>query len=71
MLTLVFGLIYVAEGTKATSFDYEISTLEDLKNTFNLSENIVELMPVEDKNIHSKNINNDNGIPFIKGFRGI
>ncbi len=28
MLTLVFGLIYVAEGTKATSFDYEISTVE-------------------------------------------
>ncbi len=22
MLTLIFGLIYVAEGTKATSFDY-------------------------------------------------
>ena len=51
--------------------NYDLSTLEDLKNTFNLSENIVELMPVEDKNIHSKNINNDNGIPFIKGFRGI
>lgn len=29
MLTLVFGLIYVAEGTKATSFDYEISAVED------------------------------------------
>ena len=28
MLTLVFGLIYVAEGTKATSFDYEISNVE-------------------------------------------
>ncbi|MBR3253925.1 hypothetical protein IKF86_01625 [Candidatus Saccharibacteria bacterium] len=28
MLTLVFGLIYVAEGTKATSFDYEISAVE-------------------------------------------
>ena len=28
MLTLVFGLIYVAEGTKATSFDYEISEVE-------------------------------------------
>ncbi len=28
MLTLVFGLIYVAEGTKATSFDYEISSVE-------------------------------------------
>ena len=51
--------------------NYYLSTLEDLKNTFNLSENIVELMPVEDKNIHNKNINNDNGIPFIKGFRGI
>ena len=25
MLTLVFGLIYVAEGSKATSFDYELS----------------------------------------------
>ena len=28
MLTLIFGLIYVAEGTKATSFDYEISNIE-------------------------------------------
>lgn len=28
MITLVFGLIYVAEGTKATSFDYEISAVE-------------------------------------------
>ena len=28
MLTLVFGLIYVAEGTKANSFDYEISSVE-------------------------------------------
>ena len=28
MLTLVFGLIYVAEGTKATGLDYEISSVE-------------------------------------------
>lgn len=28
MLTFVFGLIYVAEGTRATSFDYEISNVE-------------------------------------------
>lgn len=28
MLTLIFGLIYVAEGTKATGFDYEISSIE-------------------------------------------
>ena len=28
LLTLVFGLIYVAEGTKATGFDYEISSVE-------------------------------------------
>ena len=28
MLTLVFGLIYVAEGTKAPSFDYELSSVE-------------------------------------------
>ena len=28
MLTLVFGLIYVIEGTKATSFDYKISAVE-------------------------------------------
>lgn len=28
MLTLIFGLIYVAEGTKATSFDYELSNVE-------------------------------------------
>lgn len=28
MLTLIFGLIYVAEGTKATSFDYQISSVE-------------------------------------------
>ena len=27
MLTLVFGLIYVAEGTKATSLDYQISEM--------------------------------------------
>lgn len=29
MITLVFGLIYVAEGTKATSYDYEISSVND------------------------------------------
>lgn len=28
MLTMVFGLIYVAEGTKATGFDYEINAIE-------------------------------------------
>jgi cell division protein FtsL len=28
LITLVFGLIYVAEGTRATSFDYEISAVE-------------------------------------------
>ena len=28
MITLIFGLIYVAEGTKATGFDYEISSVE-------------------------------------------
>ncbi|MBR5939529.1 hypothetical protein IKZ77_03230, partial [Candidatus Saccharibacteria bacterium] len=28
MLTLICGLIYVAEGTKPTSFDYELSTVE-------------------------------------------
>ena len=28
MLTLIFGLIYVSEGTKATGFDYEISSVE-------------------------------------------
>ena len=28
MITLIFGLIYVAEGTKATGFDYEISAVE-------------------------------------------
>ena len=28
MITLIFGLIYVSEGTKATSFDYEISAVE-------------------------------------------
>lgn len=28
LITLVFGLIYAAEGTKATSFDYEISAVE-------------------------------------------
>jgi hypothetical protein len=28
LITLVFGLIYVAEGTKATSFDYQISAVE-------------------------------------------
>ena len=27
-LLLVFGLIYVAEGTKATGFDYELSNVE-------------------------------------------
>lgn len=29
MLTLVVGLIYVAQGTKATGFDYEISGIEE------------------------------------------
>jgi hypothetical protein len=28
MITLVFGLIYVAEGTKATGYDYKISEVE-------------------------------------------
>ena len=28
MITLAFGLIYVAEGTKATGYDYEISGVE-------------------------------------------
>ena len=28
MLTLIFGLIYVAESTKATSIDYQISAVE-------------------------------------------
>lgn len=28
LITLIFGLIYAAEGTKATSFDYEISAVE-------------------------------------------
>ena len=28
MLTLICGLIYVAEGTKPTSFDYELSNVE-------------------------------------------
>lgn len=28
MLTLIVGLIYVAQGTKATSFDYQISEVE-------------------------------------------
>ncbi|MBR3386055.1 hypothetical protein IKG68_00565 [Candidatus Saccharibacteria bacterium] len=28
MITLIFGLIYVAESTKATSFDYQISAVE-------------------------------------------
>ena len=28
MITLVFGLIYVAEGTKATTYDYKISEVE-------------------------------------------
>ena len=27
MITLVFGLIYVAEGTKATGYDYEITEM--------------------------------------------
>lgn len=29
LITLVFGLIYVAEGTKATGFDYQISAVEN------------------------------------------
>ena len=28
MLTLIVGLIYVAQGTKATSYDYELSEIE-------------------------------------------
>ena len=28
MITVAFGLIYVAEGTKATSYDYKISAVE-------------------------------------------
>lgn len=29
MLTLIVGLIYVAQGAKATSYDYQISEVED------------------------------------------
>lgn len=29
MLTLVVGLIYVAQGTKATGYDYQISEIKD------------------------------------------
>ena len=28
MLTVIFGLIYVSEGTRAMSYDYEISNVE-------------------------------------------
>ena len=28
LITLAFGLIYVAEGTRATGYDYEISAVE-------------------------------------------
>lgn len=28
LIAVIFGLIYAAEGTKATSFDYEISAVE-------------------------------------------
>lgn len=28
LLTLIFGLIYAAEGTKSTSFDYKVSAVE-------------------------------------------
>lgn len=28
MITIVFGLIYVAEGTKVTGFDYKLSDVE-------------------------------------------
>lgn len=28
LITVIFGLIYVAEGTKATGLDYEISAVE-------------------------------------------
>ena len=36
MLTLIFGLIYVAEGTKATSFDYEITEMNAKKEDLNV-----------------------------------
>lgn len=29
MLTLIVGLIYVAQGTKATGYDYQISEIEE------------------------------------------
>ena len=29
MLVLIVGLIYVAQGTQATNYDYELSQLED------------------------------------------
>ncbi len=32
MLTLIVGLIYVAQGTKATSYDYQISEIEEQIN---------------------------------------
>ena len=56
---------------KKKNFKYNFHSLEMLKDSFNLSENIIELMPIDDKNIHSRIINNDDGIVFIKGLRGI
>ena len=29
VLVLIVGLIYVAQGTKATNYDYELSAIED------------------------------------------
>ena len=43
MLTLVFGLIYVAEGTKATSFDYELSSVESEITELNAKKDDLEV----------------------------
>ena len=55
---------------KKKNSKYDFHSLGMLKDSFNLSENIIELMPIDDKIIH-RTINNDDGVNFIKGLRGL
>ena len=56
---------------KKKNSKYDFHSIGMLKDSFNLSENIIELMPIDDKSIHNRIMNKDDGIIFIKGLRGL
>ncbi len=43
ILVLVIGLIYVTQGTKATSYDYELNTVENQISEYEIRKNDLEV----------------------------